>query len=219
MTWHLDVTNHGICFKDMIKTDEWWTVKLTNAFSLLNMRCGTSLTGVVPNGTPVGNRCHQHRLAESGLQQQNARQRFCFSEVLGHCMLSSEFYSLLGFKHLFWNIFTSVWNDGSNALQLSTWNASCFISPKHRILDSRFWCFKLISIAMLRGFGLMSWQNFWRLARDSSMSWEEMMALVHCAGNSVKGQNPLMHWQCCCNGQNPSNHLWNHVFIHNSQYF
>ena len=94
-----------------------------------------------------------------------------------------------------------------NGSQLSTRNASFFISPKHRILDSRFLCFKLISIAMLRGFGLMSWQNFWRLARDSSMSWEEMMALVHCAGNSVKGQNPLMYWQCCCNGQNPSNHL------------
>ena len=100
-TWHLDVTNHGICFfSGMIRTDEWWRVRLTNALSLWNlMRCGTSLTLVVPDGTPVRNRCHQHRSAESGPQQQNARRgdwgQFCFSGLLGHCMSYHVIKSIL----------------------------------------------------------------------------------------------------------------------------
>ena len=66
-------------------------------------------------------------------------------------MLSSEFYSLGGYRHLLLKYLHSLerWKQRwiekvDNTLQLSTLNASC-ISPKHRIFfDSRSLCFKLL---------------------------------------------------------------------------
>lgn len=65
-------------------------------------------------------------------------------------MLSSQFYSLVGYRHLLLKYLHSLerWKQRwiekvGNALQLSTLNASC-TSPKHRILDSRSLCFKLL---------------------------------------------------------------------------
>ena len=66
-------------------------------------------------------------------------------------MLSSQFYSLGGHRHLllkYLHFCLERWKQRcmenvGNALQLSTLNASC-ISPKHWILDSRSLCFKLL---------------------------------------------------------------------------